>query len=106
MRQYIIRRAYYANETSRSTRTRRDAFDVGVDRHPHVGHCFDYLRQSLQCASDSNLEPVVGRVVGNPDWGFVRQCRDFDGLKEWAEEWAAFDIPGSFIPDVFLQHHG
>ncbi|KAJ5116614.1 hypothetical protein N7456_000962 [Penicillium angulare] len=102
---YIVRRAYYDNEPSDLHHSRRSDFDVGVDRHPHVGHCFDYLRQSLQCASDSHLEPVGERVVGNPSWGFDRQCRDFEGLKAWAEEWAAVDIPGTFIPDIFKSHH-
>lgn len=104
--QYLIRRAYYADTATASHNTRRSTFDVGVDRHPHVGHCFDYLRQSLQCASDSSLEPVTERVVGNPNWGFQRQCRDYEGLKRWAEKWAALDIPPSFIPAMFSGSHG
>lgn len=102
--QYMIRRAYYAiaNETILSDHEhgKRDDFDLGIDRHPHVGHCFDYLRQSLQCCADSSLEPNKEKVVGNPDWGFKRQCRNFPGLKSWAEEWAAVDLPGGFIPDI------
>ena len=98
--QYIVRRAYYsaANQTSNpEEHGHREDFDLGIDRHPHVGHCFDYLRQSL--------EPNKERVVGNPNWGFERQCRDFESLKTWAEQWAAVDLPGGFIPAVLSGHH-
>ena len=73
-------------------------FDVGIERHPHVGHCFDYIRLSLLCAADSNLEPKNENVNANPDWGFERQCRNYEEVKEWAETWRAFDIEGSFVP--------
>ena len=62
----------------------------------HVAHCFDYLRQALMCAADSNLEDVVVMddesgtpVEGAPGWGTKRVCRDFEGLRAWSEKWRA-----------------
>lgn len=98
--QYLIRRAYY---TSNSDAQGED-FDTGIERHPHVGHCFDYLRQSLLCSADSSLEPTNERVNGNPKWGFDKQCRDYEDVRRWAEKWRAFDIEGSFVP--FHLEHG
>ncbi|OJJ07031.1 hypothetical protein ASPVEDRAFT_88297 [Aspergillus versicolor CBS 583.65] len=96
---YLIRRSYY---TSTPDSQGKD-FDTGIDRHPHVGHCFDYLRQSLLCSADSSLEPTNERVNGNPRWGFDRQCRDYEDVRRWAEKWRAFDIEGSFVP-FHLEH--
>jgi len=50
----------------------------------HVRHCFDYLRQSLMCAADTNLEPVDFELGGVTGWAFERTCRDFEAVKEWA----------------------
>ncbi|KAF2024504.1 hypothetical protein EK21DRAFT_104617 [Setomelanomma holmii] len=65
--------------------------------HPtHIAHCFDYLRQALQCAADSNLEDVIekkneeGEITQEaPGWGGTRVCRDFEGLREWSAKWRA-----------------
>ncbi|PLB51575.1 hypothetical protein P170DRAFT_461780 [Aspergillus steynii IBT 23096] len=51
----------------------------------HMRHCFDYLRQSLICASDSTLEPVDTKLGGVTGWGSERVCRDYAALSEWAE---------------------
>ncbi|KAL5343833.1 hypothetical protein BJX70DRAFT_393255 [Aspergillus crustosus] len=91
---YLIRRAYYIRSPENQTKD----FDTGIARHPHVGHCFDYLRQSLLCAADSSLEPTNERVNGNANWGFEKTCRDYGSVKSWAERWKAFDIGGSFVP--------
>ena len=53
------------------------------------------------CSADSSLEPSGQKVVENPDWGFERQCRSFDEIKAWAEEWRVFDANG-FIPNKAL----
>lgn len=52
----------------------------------HLRHCFDYLRQSLMCAADTNLEPVDLELGGVTGWKFQRTCRNFEAVKEWAEE--------------------
>lgn len=57
----------------------------------HLRHCFDYLRQSLVCAADSNLEPVDFELGGVTGWSFQRTCRDFDRIKDWAEQWRSWD---------------
>lgn len=45
----------------------------------HVGHCFDYLRQSLMCAGDMSVEwPRVesdGRKIAVDGWGVEHRCR-------------------------------
>lgn len=91
--QYLVRRAYYA-----ANRTEEKDFDLGIERGPHVGHCFDYLRQSLMCSVDPSLEPATQRVFEDPNWGFERQCRDYEEIKAWAERWRAWDVRGTFIP--------
>ncbi|KAF2846249.1 hypothetical protein T440DRAFT_406254 [Plenodomus tracheiphilus IPT5] len=60
----------------------------------HLAHCFDYLRQSLMCAADSNLEEGVPNGEGEgwegvdiTGWGVQRVCRDFMGVRDWVEEW-------------------
>ncbi|KAL4887399.1 hypothetical protein BJY04DRAFT_212436 [Aspergillus karnatakaensis] len=52
---------------------------------PHMRHCFDYLRQSLMCASDSTFEPVDPKLGGVTGWGTERVCRDYAELRVWAE---------------------
>ncbi|KAF5138753.1 Cyclochlorotine biosynthesis protein R [Metarhizium anisopliae] len=54
----------------------------------HIQHCFDYLRQSLQCSADTSLEwpvEVNGQnlVVG---WENYHLCKDWDALYEFAEQ--------------------
>ncbi|GAD93056.1 hypothetical protein AOR_1_1484164 [Paecilomyces variotii No. 5] len=95
---YLVRRAYY------STASGNEDFDFNIDRAPHVGHCFDYLRQSLMCAADANLEPATQKINNNPDWGFDRQCRSYEEVKNWAEQWRVFDAHG-FIPHDLLPAH-
>ena len=53
----------------------------------HVRHCFDYLRQAVICAADTNLEPVDFELGGSTGFGFPRICRDFDEVKKWSEQW-------------------
>ena len=59
------------------------------EAHPHVKHCFDYLRQSIMCCADATLEPFVKRDGKTPEpkgssgYGATHQCRDFDGLADW-----------------------
>ena len=57
-------------------------------------HCIDYLRQSLMCAADTNLERVDPKLGGATGWGFERRCRDIVRIRDWAEEWRASDSMG------------
>ncbi|MCJ1474998.1 hypothetical protein MMC13_003658 [Lambiella insularis] len=54
----------------------------------HISHCFDYLRQALMCAVDTNLEAVDPVLGGSKGYGYARTCRDFDAVKAWSDEWA------------------
>ena len=56
-----------------------------VHRHNHhANHCFDYLRQSLQCAGDTALEwPLLessGRRKSVDGWGVPHKCKDWVSL--------------------------
>ncbi|KAF7452518.1 DUF3328 domain containing protein [Pyrenophora tritici-repentis] len=73
--------------------------------HEHIKHCFEYLRQALMCAADTNLEGTKmqefgradgdkGYVLGSDAWGTKRVCRDFEGVKTWAERWRGEDEGG------------
>ncbi|EFQ95298.1 hypothetical protein P3342_002233 [Pyrenophora teres f. teres] len=73
--------------------------------HEHITHCFEYLRQALMCAADTNLEGTKmqeferadggkGYVLGSDAWGTKRVCRGFEGVKRWAEKWRSGDEGG------------
>jgi len=54
----------------------------------HISHCFDYIRQALQCAGDMSLEwpvDVHGEklVVG---WYNPHECRSWDAAWEFVEK--------------------
>ncbi|KAI1818232.1 hypothetical protein GGS20DRAFT_529074 [Poronia punctata] len=55
----------------------------------HIRHCIDYLRQSLLCHADTNLEPIDFDLGGVKGFGSARRCRDVERVKEWAEKWKA-----------------
>lgn len=53
-------------------------------RHSHIVHCFDYLRQAIECAADMTIEwadlsdPHDPKING---WGIThQQCRDHVGF--------------------------
>ncbi|GAO17431.1 uncharacterized protein UV8b_06025 [Ustilaginoidea virens] len=56
--------------------------------HRHIDHCFRYLRQSLVCCGDTALEgqDPNTKAAGTDGTGAVHMCRDFDGIRAWAEE--------------------
>ncbi|RAL12391.1 uncharacterized protein BO97DRAFT_424480 [Aspergillus homomorphus CBS 101889] len=54
----------------------------------HIQHCFEYLRQALICAADTNLEELDPDTRVTTGWGQVRQCRDYASVVAWAEKWA------------------
>jgi hypothetical protein len=62
----------------------------------HMSHCFDYLRQALMCAADSNLEDTItlNGTSGTTGMGSTRVCRSFDALKNWSEKWRSTDSDG------------
>ncbi|KAJ5797337.1 uncharacterized protein N7503_006633 [Penicillium pulvis] len=54
----------------------------------HVRHCFDYIRQTLMCGADTNLEVLDYETRATSGWGQKRQCRSYHEVYEWAEKWA------------------
>jgi hypothetical protein len=71
--------------------------ETGHGLHPdHVKHCFDYLRQALICAADSNLEDIqwVDGIAETTGWAGKRVCRDYEGLKDWTAKWRTTDSDG------------
>ncbi len=66
----------------------------------HSAHCLDYLRQSVMCAGDTNLEGE-GEGAG-PGWGSRHECVDYDAVLAWANEhstmsWRSGLMPGEAV---------
>ncbi len=53
----------------------------------HMRHCIDYLRESLLCAADTNMEPLEMELKGVTGWGGPRKCRDIASVNAWTEQW-------------------
>ena len=87
--QNVIRHGYYVALDNQSVHT--DSLHQYHTQPSHLRHCFDYLRQALQCATDTNLEPVDFELGGINGWGVSRVCRDYESAKRWAEKWRASD---------------
>ncbi|KAH6628098.1 hypothetical protein F5144DRAFT_594191 [Chaetomium tenue] len=60
----------------------------------HIRHCIDYLRQSIMCNADTNLEPIDSDLNGVTGWGFPRKCRDIVRLIGWAQKWRTHNQTG------------
>lgn len=87
-----LRAGYYSSNRTLTVEEDDSAHPHGP---AHTRHCFDYLRQSIMCAADSNLEPVVPELGGITGWGNTRMCRDFGQLAEWATRWKAGQEQGA-----------
>lgn len=105
-----LRTAYYAQTNKldklkhrfdHSHRYTPNVYLNGLSEHElglhHVKHCFEYLRQAIMCAADTNLEPVSVDLDGNTvtePWMGERVCRDWEGVRMWAEKWHVGDGEG------------
>jgi hypothetical protein len=65
----------------------------------HTAHCFDYIRQGIMCAADTNLE---GNTEAGPGEGSPHLCRDYDAVLEWANEHAALRWKNRIMPDTTI----
>ncbi|KAI2638316.1 hypothetical protein GGS21DRAFT_466755 [Xylaria nigripes] len=65
----------------------------------HSAHCFDYLRQSIMCSGDTNLE---GHTDAGPGWGSKHLCVDYDALLDWANERAAMKWRTGLLPGTAI----
>ncbi|KAI0381222.1 hypothetical protein F5Y04DRAFT_281196 [Hypomontagnella monticulosa] len=84
----ILRMAFFASLDG----TLEEMGDEGQEAnhrtsHHHIRHCFEYLRQSLICLADSNLEELNYTTRGVSGWQTERTCRNFEKLKLWADDW-------------------
>ncbi|KAL2267385.1 hypothetical protein VTJ83DRAFT_4662 [Remersonia thermophila] len=56
----------------------------------HLGHCVDYLRQSIMCSGDVALEgqhtTFPERVTGSDGWDGKHVCRDYRAVMKHLEE--------------------
>lgn len=59
-------------------------------RSSHIDHCFDYLRQSVQCAADLTLEPADMSEPGHSKingWGVEHTtCKDWRVAEQWLRD--------------------
>ena len=62
----------------------------------HVGHCFDYLRNSLMCCGDAAFEGQGSDIeeAGTLGEASYHMCRNYDEIKDWAEEYRAANMRG------------
>jgi hypothetical protein len=62
----------------------------------HSAHCFDYLRQSIMCSGNVNLEE---KSETGPGWGSKHECTDYDALLKWANDRSPTYIFRGNMPD-------
>ncbi|KAF1815938.1 hypothetical protein P152DRAFT_202628 [Eremomyces bilateralis CBS 781.70] len=84
-----LRIAYYTALQGHPSHPTSHADHNEHDDPHHVRHCFDYIRQSLMCHADTNLEPVDPKLGGTTGWGSPKTCRDYHSVKQWAKHWMA-----------------
>lgn len=65
----------------------------------HISHCFDYLRQALLCAADSNLEPLDPKLYG-AHTAIPKTCRDISKVADWANKWASPRFPAEELDQI------
>lgn len=61
----------------------------------HIAHCFEYLRQTLICVADTNIEQIDPDAGGVTGWGVERRCGDYDEVVQWATTWKSKTVKGS-----------
>ena len=69
-----------------------------TDHSVHARHCFDYLRQSLLCLADTNLEPYNYTLDGVTGWG-RKTCRDSDAVFVFSNEWGGGKYASDYEDD-------
>ncbi|KAH9222238.1 hypothetical protein DL95DRAFT_402213 [Leptodontidium sp. 2 PMI_412] len=78
-----IRKLFY-------NRTREDVHDeIPEMREPHTTHCFEYLRQVIQCHGDVGIMSLGWDATGEAYTAIFeteRQCRNFELIREWTKK--------------------
>jgi hypothetical protein len=83
----MFRESYYSAVAG--TAMRQDLIDNITDEAHvsgyigHIGHCFDYVRQSILCAGDMTPERINTRSPRNGELIGVHQCKDWQRVIEW-----------------------
>ncbi|KAL6692362.1 hypothetical protein J3F84DRAFT_383795 [Trichoderma pleuroticola] len=74
--------------------THNAGLNISDDANGHVQHCFRYLRQSLMCCGDTTLEGKIpnSNINGTDGTGAVHICKDYEAIREWAEETRLTDL--------------
>ena len=65
-------------------------YDQAINGLWHIAHCFDYLRQGVQCSGDVSLEFVsenTGRAVVD-GLEYPHECKNWDDIWTYAAEYA------------------
>lgn len=66
------------------------SYDQATNGLWHIAHCFDYLRQGIQCSGDVSLEFVsedTGRAVVD-GLNFQHECKNWDEIWDYAAKYA------------------
>lgn len=67
-----------------------DPSKVPEDRVWHMGHCFEYLRQSIMCCGDTALEGQATTfpegVMGSDGWDAKHICKDYGQIYRYLED--------------------
>ena len=54
---------------------------IKMDHSEHMNHCFDYLRQTIQCGGDMAMEwprtEPNGLRIAVDGWGIPHECKDW-----------------------------
>ena len=70
----------------------------------HANHCFDSIRQYVMCTAGDTLLYSWGQNVAGD--GQMRQCRDWNTLRDWAKEHTACysDAEGAVLIEDHFGH--
>ncbi|KAJ7160629.1 hypothetical protein C8R43DRAFT_1176994 [Mycena crocata] len=91
----------YYPEWRISTTNNRIPSQTNVTRH--VSHCVDWIRQAIQCSSDTSVivwqwDDTVKRNTFRGD--VAHTCRSFEKIQEWAKSRA---LPTVYDPTVLIE---
>jgi len=61
-----------------------------LDHESHLNHCFDYLRQTIQCGGDMAMEwprtEPNGQRFAVDGWGIPHECKNWGQITDYMAE--------------------